>query len=66
MLVGRMGYFWENKTGAAEAGETLTIPPGVKHSFFNDDPDQPLEFEVSLKPAVSVNAHCPRPYSISC
>ena len=47
-----MGYFWENETGTAEVGEVLTIPAGIRHTFFSADPEQPLEFEVTLKPAV--------------
>lgn len=54
VLSGKMGYFWENETGTAEVGEVLTIPPGIKHTFFSADPEQPLEFEVTLKPAVRV------------
>ena len=55
VLGGKMGYFWESKAEpkVAEVGETITIPPGVKHTFFNADPDLPLEFDVSIKPAVS-------------
>ncbi len=47
-----MGYFWENETGTAEVGEELTIPAGVRHTFFSADPEQALEFEVTLRPAV--------------
>ncbi len=52
VLSGRMGYFWENETGTAEVGEELTIPAGIRHTFFSADPEQPLEFEVTLRPAV--------------
>ena len=52
VLSGKMGYFWENETGTAEVGEVLTIPAGVRHTFFSADPEQPLEFEVTLRPAV--------------
>ena len=54
VLRGKFGYFWENETKHAEVGQALSIPAGVKHSFFNADPEQPLEFEVTLKPAVRV------------
>jgi quercetin dioxygenase-like cupin family protein len=59
VLAGKMGYFWESKDEpkVAGVGETITIPPGIKHTFFNADPDQPLEFDISIKPAVSGH-HC--------
>lgn len=62
VLSGKFGYFWENETRSAEVGQSLSIPAGIKHSFFSADPEQPLEFEVTLKPAVRVGSNASAPF----
>ena len=60
VISGKMGYVLEGVSGALERGQDVNIKAGLKHTFYNAAPEQPLVIEVTIRPPVSVGQQ-PRP-----
>ena len=59
VLDGKMAYELEGKTHTLDAGQELTVKPGLAHTVFNAAPEQDLRIVVTVSPAVRAGIRLP-------
>ena len=55
ILVGRLTYEMDGRSGVAVAGETLTTPPETPHLHWNAEADEDLVMIQTLRPALDTD-----------